>query len=102
MFAVREHVDGPLLGTIEARGWSEGHIELSWMTVPSRRGRKIATRATRAACAWCFACGADAVWASVDQDNAASLAVARAAGFREHARDETQVRLRAIATPARP
>lgn len=64
-------------------------------------GRGIATRAARALCAWCFARGADAVWASVEEDNAASLAVARAAGFREHERDGASVRLRAIPTPAR-
>lgn len=63
VFAVRDLVDGPLLGTVEAPGWGDRRVERSWMTVPSRRGCEVATLAVRAVAAWCFARGGDAIWA---------------------------------------
>jgi RimJ/RimL family protein N-acetyltransferase len=82
-FAVRESAEGRMLGTVEARREDDGRVELSWMTVPALRGRGIASRAAHALRDWCFATGADAVWASIEHDNAPSLGVARSLGMSE-------------------
>jgi len=91
--AVRESAESRMLGTVEARREDDGRVELSWMTVPGQRGRGIASRAACALRDWCFATGADAVWASIEHDNAASLHVARALGMREHHRNGETVHL---------
>lgn len=92
-FAVRESVDGPFLGSVEARREEDGRVELSWATVPSQRGRGIASRSVRALRDWCFETGVDAAWASIEQDNEASLQVARSAGMHEHHRGGRWVHL---------
>lgn len=86
-FAVRESIDGKLLGTVEARRESDGRVELSWMTVPDQRLRGVASCGARALCRWCLANGADAVWATIDSDNEASIRVARSIGMVEHHHD---------------
>jgi RimJ/RimL family protein N-acetyltransferase len=104
VFAVRESADGPLVGIVDARmrdrpPGSEGGdpaVELSWTTVPAARGRGVATDAVRALVAYCATIGVDQVWAKVEHDNAASLAVARAAGFTNAARDDRWVLLSAV------
>lgn len=93
-FAVRERGAGPLIGTVEARREADGHVELSWMTVPAHRGQRVASRAVRAVCQWCRAGGVHVICASVERDNESSLAVARSAGLRERGRDGRWVRLR--------
>ena len=103
VFAVRESMGGPLFGIVDARmrdhppGAEGGDpaVELSWMTLPAYRGRGVASRAVRAMVAFCASIGAERVWASIDHDNAASLGVARAAGFQEVSRDDRRVMLSA-------
>jgi RimJ/RimL family protein N-acetyltransferase len=92
-FAVRESVDGPMLGTVEARHEDDRRVELSWMTVPAHRGRGIASRAACVLRDWCFTTGVDAVWASVEHDNPPSLRVARSLEMTEHHRDADWVHL---------
>ncbi len=92
VFAVRERPDGTLIGTVEAK-LSRGRVELTWRTHPASRGRRVATRAARALIAWCIARGAESLWASIDLDNGASLAVARNVGMVEHDRDGRWVHL---------
>lgn len=97
VFAVRESDGGPLAGIVDAQ-MRDGHkVELSWTTVPAARGRGVASRAVRTMVGFCGTLGIEQVWAKVDHHNAASLAVARAAGFREAGRDERYVFLRAQA-----
>ena len=99
IFAVRESAGGPLVGIVDAKmrdhppGAEQGEqaVELSWTTVPGARRRGIATSAVRAMVGFVGTLGLQEVWAKVDRDNAASLAVARAAGFREVSGDERWV-----------
>lgn len=91
-FAVRESVEGPLLATVEARLTEDRRVELSWMTLPGQRGRRVASRAVYAISRWCLT-RADAVWARVEHDNEPSLRVARSSGMREHHRDSRWVHL---------
>jgi RimJ/RimL family protein N-acetyltransferase len=89
VFAVRDSLDGPYLGTVEARqrpcppGHDGGEpvVELSWTVRPSQRGRRIAQRAVCGLVAWCGELGISEVWARVEVTNPASLRVAAAAGF---------------------
>ena len=90
VFAVRESAGGPLAGIVDAQMRDGRDVELSWTTVPAARGRGIASRAVRTLVAFCGTLGVEHVWAKVDHDNAASLAVASAAGFREVRRDDRQ------------
>jgi len=107
VFAVRESAGGPLAGIVDAQirprppGAEQGGpaVELSWTTLPAARGRGIATDAVRALVAYCGGVGIGRVWAKIDHDNAPSLAVARAAGFTEVARDDRRVFLSAPAGP---
>ena len=102
-FAVREASGGPLLGIVDAQmrehppGAETGDraVELSWTTMPGARGRGTATRAVRAMVSFAGTLGFAEVWAKVDRDNPASLAVARAAGFREVSGDVRRVVLSA-------
>jgi RimJ/RimL family protein N-acetyltransferase len=106
VFAVRESPAGPLAGIVDAQlrdrppgaRTGEPAVELSWTTIPLARGRGIATDAVRALVAYCATAGVDEVWAKIDPGNAASLAVARAAGFREAGRDADWVFLSAPTT----
>jgi RimJ/RimL family protein N-acetyltransferase len=99
IFAVRESADGPLVGIVDAKlrdlppGAEQGEpaVELSWTTVPAARGRGVATSAVRALVAFVGTLGREQVWAKVERDNAASVAVARAAGLREVSSDERWV-----------
>ena len=103
VFAVRKSPGGPLAGIVDARlrdrppGARRGDpaVELSWATIPLARGRGIATDAVRTLVAYCTAAGVGEVWAKIDPGNAASLAVARAAGFREAGRNADWVFLSA-------
>jgi len=95
VFAVRESAGGPLVGIVDAQMRDGRDVELSWTTLPAARGRGIASRAVRTMVAFCGTLGVEHVWAKVDHDNAASLAVASAAGFREIRRDQRHVYLRA-------
>jgi RimJ/RimL family protein N-acetyltransferase len=89
VFAIRESLDGPYLGTVEARqrphrpGCETGEpvIELTWTVRPSQRGRQIAQRAVSGLVAWCGEIGIREVWANVENSNPASLRVATSAGF---------------------
>jgi RimJ/RimL family protein N-acetyltransferase len=96
---MREAADGPLVGIVDAKmrarppGADQGDpaVELSWTTVPAARGRGIATTAVRAMVAFIGTLGREQVWAKVKRDNAASIAVARAAGLRKVSGDERWV-----------
>ena len=84
-FATR--VEGELVGGCEARVRGAGLATLSYWTFPAHRGRGYATRATRLLAAWAFAeLGAERIEVHTEDDNVASLAVARSAGFADTGR----------------
>jgi RimJ/RimL family protein N-acetyltransferase len=79
-WAVRS--SGELVGGCELRLRADAIAELSYWTLAGHRGRGYATRAVRLVCRHAFAeMGIVRIQAFVEPDNAASLAVARAAGF---------------------
>ncbi|MFM2152815.1 MAG: hypothetical protein RL199_1250 [Pseudomonadota bacterium] len=59
----------------------EGAVEMGWFIRPPERRRGLAAEAVSALAAWALSGGARLVRAEVHRDNAASLGVARRAGF---------------------
>jgi RimJ/RimL family protein N-acetyltransferase len=81
-FAVRELPGHALAGGCELRLEGDGRAALSYWTFPAFRGRGFASRAVRLVTAWAFdRLEVARVELLVEPDNAASLAVARRAGF---------------------
>jgi RimJ/RimL family protein N-acetyltransferase len=81
-FRLATRVRGELVGGCELRVRKPGSATVSYWTFASHRGCGYATRATRLLCDWAFeALRLERVEAHVEEDNAASVGVARAAGF---------------------
>ncbi len=81
-FAVRPHANGPLVGGCELRLHPDGRSAyVSWWTHAGERGKGYATRAVRALTDYARSLGVERLEAHVAEDNAASHAVARKAGF---------------------
>jgi RimJ/RimL family protein N-acetyltransferase len=75
---------GGLVGGCELRLREDEIADLSYWTLAGHRRRGYATRAVRLACRHAFTeMGLERIELSIEPDNAASLAVARAAGFTE-------------------
>jgi RimJ/RimL family protein N-acetyltransferase len=73
---------GEPVGGCELRVRDDAIAEMSYWTLASHRGRGYATRAVRLVCMHAFAeMGIERLELIIEPDNAASLAVARAAGF---------------------
>jgi RimJ/RimL family protein N-acetyltransferase len=88
-WSVRERASGACIGEVGIADFKRDldepiGIEAGWVLAPEAQGKGYATEAVRAALAWgkTHAIGRE-VWALVDHDNAASLAVARKCGFAE-------------------
>ena len=97
-FATR--VGGELVGGCEVRLRGSGLATISYWTFPAHRGRGYATRATRLLAAWAFAeLEVDRIGVHVEDDNVASLAVARGAGFVDTGRVDSDG-LRILELPA--
>jgi RimJ/RimL family protein N-acetyltransferase len=80
-------VRGELVGGCELRVREPGLATVSYWTFAPHRGRGYAKRAARLFCDWAFgALALERVEAHVEEDNPASLGVARGAGFVETAR----------------
>lgn len=63
-------------------GWSpDGEAQIGYWLVPEARGQGIATRAVVCLTDWLMGLGASRVFLTVVDDNDASMAVARRAGF---------------------
>ncbi|MGW2334450.1 GNAT family N-acetyltransferase [Streptomyces sp. NPDC001685] len=74
-----------LAGTIDLRfaaeGLTPGQVNVAYGLYPAWRGRGLATRAVLLVCGYAAAAGARAAVIQVEPGNAASVAVARRAGF---------------------
>lgn len=82
-FAVRDARSGDLIGGCEVRIGKDGIANLSYFTIPARRGEGIATRAARLAAGFAFGeLQLERLEIRVETDNVASRAVAQGAGFR--------------------
>jgi len=80
---VRRREDGAFAGGVAAIASGPAHAELAYWTAPALRGHGIAGAALALLTDWAlFELGLDGVWLEVDPGNVASLAAARAAGFR--------------------
>ena len=74
--------EGRLVGRIGCHSAPVGgRVEVGYSVVPAARGRGLATRVLAAFCGWLRDNGVTTVLLSVRPDNAASLAIARGAGF---------------------
>ncbi|GHC53610.1 GNAT family N-acetyltransferase [Streptomyces flavofungini] len=96
---VVERDGGPVVGSI-GLFWppSEGSIEIGYGIVGSRRGRGYASEATRALAEFALTAPAvDAVYATVELANPASVRVLEKAGLRRCGSDATTARFRAVA-----
>jgi RimJ/RimL family protein N-acetyltransferase len=81
-FAVRS--EGELVGGCELRLCDHGIAEMSYWVFPLHRGRGLASRAVRLACAYAFSeLGIARMELYAQPDNHASRGVARSAGFTE-------------------
>ena len=81
-FGVREALTDVLAGGVELRVRDDGRANLSYVIFPAFRRRGYARRAMELACGYAReALGAPAVVAIIHEENAASRAVALAAGF---------------------
>ncbi|MBD0329372.1 MAG: GNAT family N-acetyltransferase [Thermoleophilia bacterium] len=80
--AVRDAATGELVGGCEIRLPAPGFAELSYWTFPAYRRRGFASRALALACRYADKeLGVERAELLIEPDNAASLAVARRAGF---------------------
>ena len=81
-FAVRDVGSREVIGGCELRIGKDGIANLSYFTVPSRRGEGIATRAAKLATGFAFSeLHVERLEIRVETDNVASRAVAQGAGF---------------------
>lgn len=84
-FGVRAGDAGTLAGTVDLRfgaeGLDPGQVNVAYGLYPSWRGSGLATRAVLLACRYAAGEGATQAVILAEPDNAASLAVARRAGF---------------------
>ncbi|MET7768885.1 GNAT family N-acetyltransferase [Nocardia sp. NPDC005366] len=85
-FAITERADDILVGTLDVRTGLEflaaGQADLAYGLHPDRRGRGLATRAVVLGCRFLARAGlAEEAVLRIDPANAASVAVARRAGF---------------------
>ncbi|MFD7695053.1 GNAT family N-acetyltransferase [Streptomyces sp. NPDC059805] len=84
-FGVRVDGGRTLAGTIDLRfaaeGLTPGQVNVAYGLYPAWRGRGLATRAVLLVCGYAAAAGARAAVIQVEPGNAASVAVARRAGF---------------------
>lgn len=78
-WAIREHEDGPLLGSI---AWRRSTHDIGfWMGAP-HRGRGVTTEAAREVCRWVFAeLGEERIGWEAHVGNTASARIARTLGF---------------------
>ena len=94
-FAVRLGETRELVGGVQLRLRPHRTAQVSYWTFPEHRGRGIATRALRLACAWAVGeLGIERVEAFVEPDNEPSLGVVRGAGFVEEGLVRSRERLR--------
>jgi RimJ/RimL family protein N-acetyltransferase len=85
--------EASVLGSVALRGLGDGRADIGYWVAPAARGRGVATRAARLLAEYAFATLAvERLEVLVHPDNAASLGVARAAGFRR----EGLLRARAV------
>ncbi|MGW2654603.1 GNAT family N-acetyltransferase [Streptomyces sp. NPDC001478] len=84
-FGIRAGEAGTLAGTVDLRftaeGLGPGEVNVAYGLYPVWRGRGLATRAVRLVCRYAAGEGAARAVIRAEPDNAASLAVARRAGF---------------------
>lgn len=84
-FGIRVDGGRTLAGTIDLRfaaeGLTRGQVNVAYGLYPAWRGRGLATRAVLLVCPYAAAEGARAAVIQVEPGNAASVAVARRAGF---------------------
>ncbi|MGH2826361.1 MAG: GNAT family N-acetyltransferase [Actinomycetota bacterium] len=81
-WAVRDKRTCALVGSVELRPRADGGVDASYATHPTHRGRGLASRSLRLACKWALErAGFNRVVVEYDARNAASGAVAKAAGF---------------------
>ncbi|MDL4777582.1 GNAT family N-acetyltransferase [Actinomadura xylanilytica] len=98
-FGIRVGADGALAGTIDLRfaaeGLAPGQVNVAYGLYPSWRGRGLATRAVVLVSRYAADQGGKELVIQVEPENAASVAVARRAGFipGKHAHGEDGTRL---------
>ncbi len=81
-FVVHHVTSGEVIGSVELQLNDDREWCISYLIHPDWRGRDIATRAVRLACRWAFSTlGANKIRLEAAEDNPASHAVARKAGF---------------------
>lgn len=83
VFAVEDIERGSFAGTIGAQGMTDGIAHIGYWTAASARGRGLTSDALRTITRWFFKeRSASRVELVVEPDNASSVRVAQAAGFR--------------------
>ena len=81
-FAVRDAASGEVIGGCELGIGREGIANLSYFTIPGRRGEGIATRAAKLAAGFAFSeLRVQRIEIRAETDNVASRTVAEGAGF---------------------
>ncbi|MFE5815394.1 GNAT family N-acetyltransferase [Streptomyces sp. NPDC056479] len=84
-FGIRACADGTLAGTIDLRfaaeGLTRGQVNVAYGLYPAWRGRGLATRAVLLVCRYAAGAGGKQAVIQVEPENAASVGVARRAGF---------------------
>jgi RimJ/RimL family protein N-acetyltransferase len=81
-FAIVDAASGELVGMCGVDDWSSTDVaQFGYWVAAGARGQGFATRAVRLMTGWLFKLGAARVFVTIVSENAASVAVARRAGF---------------------
>lgn len=81
-FAVVDAASGEPVGMCGVDGWSDTAVaQFGYWLAADARGRGLATHAVLLMTSWLFEVGAARVFLTIQSENAASIAVARRAGF---------------------